>query len=76
MQFVLGGGVDYTSGPYTATFIARTTNTSFNVTISNDSIYGEDVYFNLTINQLSTPYNVTVGDIGQARVIIVDDDCK
>ena len=74
--FVLGGGIDYSSGPYTATFVSGTTNTLFDVTISDNNVYRGNVYFNITINPSSLPNNVIVGDTGQVRVIIVDDDSK
>ena len=70
------GGVNYSSGPYTVTFVAGTTNALFDVTISDDNVYRGNIYFNITINPSSLPNNVMVGDTGQARVIIVDDDSK
>ena len=73
--FVLGG-IDYSSGPYTTTFITGTTNALFDVTINDDNVYRGNVNFNISINPSSLPDNVIVGDTGQARVIIVDDDSK
>ena len=71
-----GQGIDYHSGPYTATFFAGTNSTTLDVIISNDDIYRGARRFQLSISQLSLPINVTSGDIGQATVTIVDDDCK
>ena len=71
-----GGGVDYHSGPYSATFFAGTTTTTFDVLISNDDIHRGARSFQLSINQLSLPNNVAIGNISQATVNIVDDDCK
>ena len=72
----VGRGVDYHSGPYSATFFAGTTTTTFDVLISNDDIHRGARSFQLSINQLSLPNNVTIGNISQATVNIVDDDCK
>ena len=71
-----GGGVDYHSGPYSATFFAGMTTTTFNVIISNDDIYRGVRSFQLSIDPSSLPSNVAIGNIGQATVTIADDDCK
>lgn len=74
--FVSGGGVDYVSGPYDVIFRSGATYASFDVVISDDNAYRGNVNFNLTINSSILPNDVMVGDIGQAVVIIVEDDCK
>ena len=71
---VTGGGVDYTSGPYTVTFLAGETNASFNVPINDDNIFEGNETFNITIASL--PGDCSVGAVDNATVLIVDDDCK
>ena len=46
------------------------------MTIIDNNVYTGNVHFNITIDSSSLPDNVMVGDIGQARMIIVDDDSK
>ena len=70
------GEINYSSGPYTATFAAGTTNALLDVTIIDNFVYRGNVYFNITIDPSSLPDNVMVGNIGQARMIIVDDESK
>lgn len=76
MYIFVSGGVNYISGPYTTTFSAGTTTTSFGVVISDNDLHEEHVYFNVTIDPSSLPSNVMVGNTAQARVIIVDNDSK
>lgn len=71
-----GEGVDYHSGPYTATFSAGATTTTFDIIISNDDMFRGARRFQLAVDPSSLPSNVTIGNTGQATVTIVDDDCK
>ena len=73
-----GEDVDYNSGPYTITFAAGTTNTSFTILITDDNILEGNETFYLTINpsSLRDDTNVDVGNLFQITVIIVEDDCK
>ena len=71
-----GQGIDYHSGPYTATFSAGTTTAMFDVIILNDDMFRGARRFQLSIDPSSLPDNVTTGDINQATVTIVDDDSK
>ena len=68
---LIGGGVDYNSGPYNVTFPAGMTNVSFVIIINDDNIL-EDDEFNLTIY----PNNITTDSISRATVIIINDDGK
>ena len=70
------GGVDYTSGPYTITFAAGVKRVTFDVPISDDNVLEDIKNFTLTVNPSLLPNNVTVGNSGQATVIIVDNDRK
>ena len=71
VYYVLGGGIDYDTGPYTIMFPAGVTSVQFSFSIYDDAIFEDDKYFTLTIDPSSTPNGVSVG---QARVNIVDDD--
>lgn len=68
----VGGGTDYDSGPYNATFTAGETIASFFVTIIDDGIREDDEDFTLIINSSLIPINVP----DQAIVTIIDDDGK
>ena len=52
------------------------TTTMFDVSINNDQIFRGARTFQLSIDPSSLPSDVTIGDIGQATVTILDDDCK
>lgn len=69
-------GQDYGSGPYTVVFPAGETSIQFNVTITSDDVYERNETFQLTIDSLSLPLNVTTAELDQATVIIINDDCK
>ena len=71
-----GGGVDYTSGPYTVIIPAGETNVSFAVPITDDDVLEETEVFNLIINSSTLPNRVVVITPYQATVIIVDSDGK
>ena len=68
--------MDYTSGPYTVTFLPGQTTATFDVPIIDDNILEGNENFILTIDSSSLPSDVTVGSPGQATVNIVDDDRK
>ena len=76
MQNVSGGGVDYTSGPYSVTFPAGVTSASFDVPINDDNILEGNEIFKFTIDLSSLPGDVTASNPLQATVTVADDDCK
>ena len=76
MVYVTGGGVDYTSGPYTITFLPGQTSATFDVPINDDNIYEINEDFMLTIDETSLPIGITCGSPGEVAVTIVDDDGK
>lgn len=71
-----GTEIDYTPGPYSLTIPAGLTNASYDVVISNDILLEDNETFYLVISPSSLPSGVTVGDINQATVIIINDDSK
>ena len=64
--------MDYTSGPYTVTFLAGNTTATFDVPINDDNILEGTENFILTIDDTSLASGLTVGDPGQATVNIAD----
>ena len=66
--------MDYTSGPYIATFPVGTTIVTFYVSITDDTILEGNEDFMLTTDP-SLPYGVTLGT-PTATVTIVDNDSK
>ena len=74
----IGADIDYNSGPYSVSFAAGITATSFNILITDDNILEDNETFYLIIDpsSLRDDNNVDVGNLFQVRVIIVEDDCK
>ena len=73
---VVGGGIDYDSGPFTVTIQAGQISSILTVPINDDNILEGNENFNVHINQHSLPIRVFVGDRDQATVTILDDDGK
>ena len=73
---LIGGGVDYNSGPYSVTFPAGMTNVSFIIIINNDNILEDNEEFNVTIDNSSLSNNITTDSLSRATVIIINDDGK
>ena len=69
-------GEDYEPGPYTVAFLAKITSAFLDISITNDEIFEGNETFDLALNLSSLPPNVTVGDIGRATVLILNDDGK
>ena len=68
--------MDYTSGPYTATFPAGTTSVTFDIPVNNDNILENSENVMLTINSSSLPDGVSRGNTDDTTVTILDYDCK
>jgi len=62
--------------PHTGIFQAGSTSISFNISITDNDIFEGNESFTLDINSVFLPDDVTIGDLGQATVIIFDDDGK
>ena len=67
--------MDYTSGPYSVIFPAGVTSVPFSISINDDNIFEVNENFTLTINS-SLPTGVTVGNPGQVRATVMDNDRK
>ena len=63
--------MDYTSGPYSVTFLVGVMSVPFIIPLNNDNIFEGNENFTLTINP-SLPTGVMVSNPDQARVTIVD----
>ena len=72
----VGGGTDYNSGPFTATIMAGSDRTSFNVSITDDDIVEENEDFIVIIDMSSLPNDFILGSVSQATVVITDEDSK
>ena len=73
---ITGGGIDYDSGPYTVTFTAGMTMTSFHVPINDDDIMEKDEDFTLTIRRGTLPKRVTRVGPSKSTITIMDDDSE
>ena len=76
ISITTGGGIDYSSGPYTVIFSAGQTHFLFNVPLNNDGYFEGNENFVLTINSSSLLSHVTPGNPSQAIVTIWDNDGK
>jgi len=77
LAFVLG--TDYSNGPYLVTFPTGITESVLNIFILNDNVLEETETFEVIITSSSRNSNVTSGELGNAEVIIWDNDgesCK
>ena len=70
------GGMDYDSRPYTVTFRAMQTRTSFSIPLSNDDAFEDNEKFLLTIKPSSLLNGITPGNPSKAIVTIVDIEGK
>ena len=70
------GNKDYTSGPYNIIFHAGDVLAEFNISISDDNIKQNNKSFILIIDPSSLPNYVSVGEPGNATVIVMDNDSK
>ena len=73
---MIGGGIDYGSGPYNVTIPAKATTAQFDVAINDDNVLEGNENFNLTIMRSSAPKRVSIGNPAQATVTIMDNDGK
>ena len=73
-MIITGGGDDYISGPYTVTFLSQATSASFDIAITQDSKLEDDENFAIAIDQTSLPARVSLGNLRNATVTIVDDE--
>ena len=74
MLLLIGRNGDYSSGPYNVTFLAGVTRVPFNVLIVDDNVLEDNENFSLSIDFSVLPNNVTVANISQAIVTILDND--
>ena len=73
---MIGGGVDYDSGPYTVIIPAKKENGSISVSINDDDILEASELFRLVVNSSSLPSRVTTTFSSIIDIIILDNDGK
>ena len=73
---MIGGGIDYESGPYNVTIPAKATTVQFDVAINDDNILEGNENFNLSIMASSQPSRIDIDNPARATITIVDDDGK
>ena len=69
-------GVDFTSGPYNVIFPAGSTNASFSISITNDTIYESYEFFDLIIRKDSLSTCAQNTNSVMAFVLLFDDDVR
>jgi len=72
--FLTGANEDYLSGPYFILVPAGMTEAVFNIPLNDNRILEETETFSVVINSSSLPNNVTIGELGEAVVTILDND--
>jgi len=65
---------DYSIRSHIIRFPAGITRMPFIIQITNDNIFEDNEYFNLTINSSSLPSDVNVKDPYHVTITIIDDD--
>ena len=69
--------MDFTSGPYNVVFPAGSTNASFSISITNDTIYESIIEFlDLIILKDSLPNCTRYGNTFKAFGLLFDDDVR
>ena len=67
---------DYTMGLYNVTFPANVTTQLLDISVCDDKVFESNESFTISIVSNSLPDNVMDGNLSQATITIVDDDCK
>ena len=68
------GGEDYTSGPYSVTFIAGGTVALLTIPINDDNTFEGNENFTLIIDSSSLPNGVTINNPSWTTVTIIEDE--
>jgi len=71
---IVGGDIDYKSGPYEVRIPTGQTSVQFTVNIIDDNILEGNEIFILTIDPSSIPSDIAAGNPNQTTVTIVDND--
>ena len=70
------GGKDYVSGTYIATIHAQHKSGTFDIQILDDGVDEGIEFFNLKIDPSTLPDGILTDGVTEAKVIIIDDECK
>ena len=73
---MLGGGVDYVSGPYSVVITAGQTTAALNIAINDDNILEDNEEFKVSIRRFSLTGRALLGNPDVTTVNIVDNDGK
>ena len=76
LNFTIGEDYNYGSGSYMVVFDDSTTIFYLSIPIINDNIVEDDENFTLTIDELSLPSDINIGDETTVAITIANDDCK
>ena len=71
MHYIIGGGIDYDSGPYNVTFSPGDTSATFYIPIIHDQSEEDIESFTILISPHLPPL-VSHGNITQATIIIIN----
>jgi len=74
VYYFSGGNVDYKSGPYNVTVLARNTTGLLSIMLNDDELLESTEEFNLTIDLSSFPVGIFPGSHIKALVVVVDND--
>jgi len=74
VYYFSGENVDYKSGPYNVTVLARNTTGFLSIMLNDDELLESTEEFNLTIDLSSFPVGIFPGNHIEALVVIVDND--
>jgi len=74
VYYFSGGNVDYKSGPYNVTVLARNTTGLLSIMLNDDELLESTEEFNLTIDLSSFPVGIFPGSLIEALVVVVDND--
>ena len=75
-RHIFADGTDYEEGPYNVTIPKGKMNATYCIAVPNDEELEMDEAFRITINENALDQDVVVMSPNEARVIILDDECK
>ena len=75
LYYIIGGGIDYDSGPYNVTFLPGNTIATFDIPVVYDKIEEDNENFTLSISSQLPPL-ILHDDVTQAIVILQNINCK
>ena len=74
-MYIIGGGIDYDSGPYNVTFPPGNTVVTFDIPVIYDKIKEDNENFTLSVSPQLPPL-ISHDDVIEAIIILRNIDCK